>query len=234
MSNNSKSFKPTSIPHHSKSGNPMAYYALSEDGVQTKVSRSVCLALAEKSDNPYLQRWYVDEESGLVVRLPRNAEGEALSRVNMRDVWREQKYQERKRQCIYKGTTACDGWKTAEDGTRKCDGCERKHTSRIVEMDRLVSRDDEASDSVSIFEPADDLDIASVMEDNALLATLYAALSELTQEDRDLITEIFWNDKTERELAPQLELKQSKSVNKRKHRILEILRQNKSLSSFFD
>jgi DNA-directed RNA polymerase specialized sigma24 family protein len=152
----------------------------------------------------------------------------------MRDIWREQKYQERKRQCIYKGTTACDGWEVAEDGTRKCDGCGRKHTSRIVEMDRLVSRDDETGDSVSILEPADDTGIASVMEDGALLATLYAALAELTQEDRDLIIELFWNDKTERELAPQLGLKQSKSVNKRKHRILEILRQNESLRSSFE
>jgi DNA-directed RNA polymerase specialized sigma24 family protein len=228
-----KNFKPTPIPHRSKSGNPMAYYMLSEDGVQTKVSRSVCLAPAEKPDSQYQQRWYVDEESGLVVRLPRNAEGEALARANMRDIWREQKYQERKRQCIYKNTTACDGWEVAKDGTQKCDGCGRKHTSRIVEMDRLVGLDNEAIDSVSILEPADDLDIASVMEDNALLSTLYAALAELTQEDRDLITEIFWNDKTERELAPQLGFKQSKSVNKRKHRILEILRQNESLRSFF-
>ncbi len=66
-----KSFKPTPIPHRTKFGEPMAYYTLSDDGkIHTEVSRSVCLAHTDETDNPFPQRWYVDEESGLVVRLP--------------------------------------------------------------------------------------------------------------------------------------------------------------------
>ena len=60
---------PDSIPQ--KSGEPMAYYILSDDGAQEfKVTRAECLARIEEPNNPFPQRWYVDEESGLVVRLP--------------------------------------------------------------------------------------------------------------------------------------------------------------------
>jgi DNA-directed RNA polymerase specialized sigma24 family protein len=84
------------------------------------------------------------------------------------------------------------------------------------------------------FEPADDSDITTVAEDNALLETLRAALATLTQEERDLIRDVFWLSKTERELAPQLGLKEPKSVNKRKKRVLEILKRNEALRSFFE
>lgn len=104
-----KSFKPTPIPHRTKFGEPMAYYMLSDDGkIHTEISRSVCLAHTDETDNQFPQRWYVDEESGLVVRLPRNQKGEDLARDNMRFIWREQKHQERKFQCIWKGTNKCD------------------------------------------------------------------------------------------------------------------------------
>jgi hypothetical protein len=66
------------------------------------------------------------------------------------------------------------------------------------------------------------------------LDTLYAALATLAQEDLDLIMDIFWYGKTERELAPLLGYKQSKSVNKRKHKILEILRNDENLKKFFE
>lgn len=229
-----KSFKQTPIPFWAKNGKPMAYYTISEDEKQTKVTRVECLVPAEKSDNPYPQRWFVDEESGLVVRLPRNAMGEKVAHENMRSIWRESKYQERRCECVLKGTADCDGWKTSEDGTRKCDSCQQQNVSRTVDLDMRFGQDDDSEDSDAHFEPADDCDITSVAEDNALLDTLRAALATLTQEERDLITDIFWHGKTERELAPQLGLKEPKSVNKRKKRVLEILKQNEALRSFFE
>lgn len=84
------------------------------------------------------------------------------------------------------------------------------------------------------YEPADPIDTQSVIEDQALLDTLYAALATLAKEDLDLIKDIFWSGKTERELAPLLGLKEPKSVNKRKHKILEILRTNPALKGFFE
>lgn len=200
MTNNRSSFKSTHIPHRTKSGETMRYYILAEDDTQTKVSRAKCLALAEKSYNPYPQRWFVDEESGLVIRLPRTAKGDKLARDNMRDIWREAKYQER-----WGGRT----------------------TKPTV---------DDEGDEV-LFEPVDtseEADVVGIAEEKALLDTLHAALAALTQEDADLIRSIFWDGKTERQLAPELGLKEPKSVNKRKHRILKILRNNAYLRSFFE
>ncbi len=86
MSKN-KSFKLTPIPHRAKNGEPMAYYILSEDGEQeSKVTRAECLSRTEEPENPFPQRWFVDEESGLVLRLPRNKMGEDLARYNMRSI----------------------------------------------------------------------------------------------------------------------------------------------------
>lgn len=103
MSSNSN-FKQTSIPFLTKIGTPMSYFTLSEDETHTKVTRAECLAPAEQSDNIYPQRWFVDEESGLVVRLPRNAKSEELARDNMRFFWTEAKRQERRCVCIARGS----------------------------------------------------------------------------------------------------------------------------------
>ena len=76
MSQNN-TFRTTPIPHRTKFGEPMTYYTLSDDGkIHTETSRAACLARSEEPENSFPQRWYVDEESGLVVRLPRNQMGE--------------------------------------------------------------------------------------------------------------------------------------------------------------
>jgi len=79
---------------------------------------------------------------------------------------------------------------------------------------------------------ADAMDVASIVEDLALYDVLHAAVAQLSQADQHLIHELIWNGKTERELAVELGLKERKSVNKRKNRILEILRNHPALKSF--
>lgn len=232
-----QSFKTTPIPHRTKFGEPMVYYILTEDGKQeTKVTRSECLARTEVPDGELPQRWFVDEESGMVVRLPRSQKGEDLARENMRFIWREAKRIERSCSCVLKGTDKCQGWKPKADGLVECDWCQRPYRSRTVELDMYFQREN-AGDGESTtphFELADPNDIQEVLEEKALLDTLYAALTTIAQEDRDLIKDIFWQGKTERELAPLLGLKEPKSVNKRKHRILEILHQNQALKGFLE
>jgi hypothetical protein len=194
------SFKPTPIPHRFKFGDPMEYFILSEDGKQTKVTRTECIGRNDKSEQPHLL--FVDEDGGRVYQLPCTAQNERLVRDNMRDIWREAKHQER-----WAGRTATP----------------------------TVTVNDEGDEVM--FEPVDTSDEANVVgiaEEKALLDTLYKALSSLTQEDTDLIRSIFWDGKTEWQLAPELGLKEPKSVNKRKHRILEILRNNADLRSFFE
>ena len=232
-----KAFKPTPIPCFSKFGKPMAYYILSEVGKQeTQVTRAECLARTEVPDGELPQRWFVDEESGMVVRLPRNKMGEDLARENMQFIWREAKRIERNFSCVFKNTDKCEGWKPDADGMVKCDCCQHTNLSRTVELDMHFRCDNggEGDSPEAHFEAADPIDIQSVIEDQALLDTLYAALATLAQEDLDLIKGIFWHGKTERELAPLLGYKQSKSINKRKQKILEILRQNEALKGFFE
>ena len=232
-----KTFKPTLIPHRTKSGEPMSYYILSEDGTQkTKVTRAECLARTDEPGIELPQRWYVDEEAGLVVRLPRNQEGENIARENMQFIWREAKRIERNCACVLKNTDKCEGWKPDTEGFLKCDCCQRRNRSRTVELDMhfQLANSGDGDGPEARFELADPIDIQSVIEDQALLDTLYAALATLAKEDLDLIKDIFWSGKTERELAPLLGLKEPKSVNKRKHKILEILRTNPALKGFFE
>ena len=162
MSQNN-TFRTTPIPHRTKFGEPMIYYTLSDDGkIHTETSRAACLARSEEPENSFPQRWYVDEESGLVVRLPRNQIGEDLARDNMRSIWREQKQQERKFQCVWKGTNKCD---------QKCEDC-RSRTSRTIELDKPLKSDTDGEGSDTYFEPSDPTDIAEIIEQKALLDTL--------------------------------------------------------------
>jgi hypothetical protein len=249
MSKANKSFKQTQIPYRAKSGEPMRYYILDEKCIhETEVTRAACLSRPETSDNPYPQRWYVDDESGLVIRLPRNEKGDGFARDNMQHVWRESKMQERRIACIAKKTAkcpkSCDACPMADicnskhkatNGlgcVKKCEFCNMSQ-SRIVELDMNFTREEDGDDSGSGFELTSDCDVESIVEDAALLDTLYTALAALAPEDFALIKDIFWQGKTERELAKQMGFKQSKSVNKRRHKILEILRQNEALKSFF-
>jgi len=220
-----KSFKPTPIPHRTKFGEPMAYYTLSDDAkIHTEVSRTVCLAHTDEMDNPFPQRWYVDEESGLVVRLPRNQKGEELARDNMRFIWREQKHQERKFQCIWKGTNKCD---------QKCETC-KSRTSRTVELDKPLGNDSDGEGTDTYFEPSDPTDITEILEQKAVLDTLHTALAALTKGDRDLINDRIILEKTVRELAPKYGFKSSRSITVHVRRILDLLRNDESLKKFFE
>ena len=222
MSQNN-TFRTTPIPHRTKFGEPMTYYTLSDDGkIHTETSRAACLARSEEPENSFPQRWYVDEESGLVVRLPRNQMGEDLARENMRSIWREQKYQERKFQCVWKGTSKCN---------QKCETCESR-TSRTVELDKPLGNDSDGSDTY--YEPADPTDITEFLEQKAVLDTLYAALATLTQKDRELITDRIILEKTVRELAPKYDFKSSRSITVHVRRILDILRNDEALKKFFE
>ena len=222
MSQNN-TFRTTPIPHRTKFGEPMTYYTLSDDGkIHTETSRAACLARSEEPENSFPQRWYVDEESGLVVRLPRNQMGEDLARENMRSIWREQKYQERKFQCVWKGTNKCD---------QKCETCTSR-TSRTVELDKPLGNDSDGSNT--FYEPADPTDITEFLEQKAVLDTLYAALATLTQKDRELITDRIILEKTVRELAPKYDFKSSRSITVHVRRILDILRNDEALKQFFE
>jgi RNA polymerase sigma factor (sigma-70 family) len=159
------------------------------------VTRAACLARAGARDGLPPQRWFVDAESGLVVRLPRTERSDELSRFNMRSNWREAKRAER--------------WAA-----------------------RTVSLAPDADGGDALLRIPDDspgADVAGAYEEKETRAALRAALDALDPRDRDLIVSIYWRGKTERQLAPELGLKQPKSVNNRKHRVLGILRSHEAI-----
>lgn len=65
--------------------------------------------------------------------------------------------------------------------------------------------------------------VDEIVEDKLLLDMLSKALSELTEEERVLIDELFFNDKSEREIAREIGVSQP-AIHKRRNRILEKLK----------
>lgn len=70
---------------------------------------------------------------------------------------------------------------------------------------------------------AEQPDVETVVLNKIIYGQLYQALQLLPEQDRYLIVQIFFFDRTERDLALELNLSQ-KAINKRKHKILEHLR----------
>lgn len=155
------------------------YYAQDENGQYIKVNRKACFSPAEPptEDNPSKQRWYYDHEAGYAVRLDRNLANEDLHRFNSTSLKREERYRNRKFSCVWKDTSNCD---------QNCNQCNRKNTSRTVELDRTwtSSGNDEM---VSIFEPIDESqNIINILEDQELQSILASVLDKLSPEDIEL------------------------------------------------
>ncbi len=71
--------------------------------------------------------------------------------------------------------------------------------------------------------PSGEALVDEIVEDKLLLDMLSKALSELTEEERVLIDELFFNDKSEREIAREIGVSQP-AIHKRRNRILEKLK----------
>ena len=71
--------------------------------------------------------------------------------------------------------------------------------------------------------PSGEALVDEIVEDKLVLDMLSKALSELTEEERVLIDELFFNDKSEREIAREIGVSQP-AIHKRRNRILEKLK----------
>jgi RNA polymerase sigma factor (sigma-70 family) len=70
--------------------------------------------------------------------------------------------------------------------------------------------------------------VDEIVEDKLLLDMLSKALSELTDEERFLIDELFYNDKTERQVAKETGIPQT-TLNYQKNKIIKWLRKKLNL-----
>ena len=201
------------------------YYAQNENGEYVPVSKKVCFAPAEAPTGayPYKQRLFYDPEAGYSVRLERSKRGEDIYRTNDTSLKREERYQERKFQCIWKGTKNCD---------QDCTHCSRTHKSRTVELDKNWKNDSD-DDMETHFEPVDETaDITEIIEDKHLLSTLFSALEKLSPEDREL-----WNllktKAKKKVIADKLNLS-IEGVRYREKRLFDKLRSDEALKKFFE
>jgi RNA polymerase sigma factor (sigma-70 family) len=71
--------------------------------------------------------------------------------------------------------------------------------------------------------PSGEALVDEIVEDKLLLDMLFKALSELTDDERFLIDEMFFNDKSEREIAQEIGLSKT-GVHKQKEKILSKLK----------
>ncbi len=155
------------------------YYAQNEKGEYIPVSRKACFAPAEQptETNPFKQRWFYDLEAGYAVRLERSELGENVHRSNDTSLKREERYKHKKFSCVWKDTTNCD---------QDCDRCNRKNTSRTVEMDKTWTNDS-SSEMVSTFDPIDDTqDIVEILENKDFLSIIASAVDKLNPEEKEL------------------------------------------------
>jgi RNA polymerase sigma factor (sigma-70 family) len=96
---------------------------------------------------------------------------------------------------------------------------ERKR--RAVRADRERSMDAFMEDGLEL--PDDRALVAEIVEDKLLLDMLFAALAELTEDERGLIDALFYEDKSERQIAAETGRSKT-SVHKQKARILDKLK----------
>jgi RNA polymerase sigma factor (sigma-70 family) len=97
----------------------------------------------------------------------------------------------------------------------------RERKRRQVRAEKELSLEAFADAGFEI--PSGEALVDEIVEDKLLLDMLSKALSELTEEERVLIDELFFNDKSEREIAREIGVSQP-AIHKRRNRILEKLK----------
>ncbi len=97
----------------------------------------------------------------------------------------------------------------------------REHKRRQVRTEKELSLEAFADAGFEI--PSGKALVDEIVEDKLLLDMLFKALSELTDDERFLIDELFFNDKSEREVAKEISLSKT-GVHKQKEKILSKLR----------
>jgi DNA-binding CsgD family transcriptional regulator len=214
-----------------------SYFAQNKSGEYIPVTRRECFAPPEEfPDNPYLQRWFYDHEAGYAVRLARTTEGDALGKRNAADLKAEERRWKRDNQCIGMQDTRCpvdcDACPCADDCdrseredsgngcTRKCDCCQH-FERRIVELDRPCGADENGEEA--FIEITDDIDVAEIATDSAVLELLLLAVEGLSPEERALYEATIIGDRTERDFAGQLGISHQ-AVGKQKKKLREKLR----------
>lgn len=164
------------------------YYAQNEKGEYIPVDRKSCFAPAEPltDDNPFKQRWFYDFEAGYAVRLERTQLSEKVHRSNDTSLKRDERYRNRRFSCVWKNTSNCD---------QNCNECNRKNTSRTVEIDKTWTSGG-SDEMMSIFEPVDEShNIIEIIKNEEFVSILNSTLETLSPDDKKLFDFLLNNEK---------------------------------------
>lgn len=144
-------------------------------------------------------RFYYIKESGLYVPV-----SEDLYKEIMRPQWSAEKAEQRGLECIYMGTSKCDGY---------CKSC----THPVYRQYSLNRMEENGSKEVPVQEDAEEGFLKKVA-----VKELHEAVAQLTDEDYDLLGVLIGNE-TERDAAARTGRSKT-AVHKRKVRIIEFLK----------
>ncbi len=144
-------------------------------------------------------RFYYIKERGLYVPV-----SEEFYTLIMRPQWSEEKAEKRSLDCIYKGTSKCDGF---------CDSC----THPAYQRYSLNCMEENGSKAVPF-----QRDIAEDYLMDVAATELHEALNQLDKEDYDLLG-VLIGDETEREAAARTGRSKT-GIHKRKGRIINFLK----------
>lgn len=144
-------------------------------------------------------RFYYIKESGLYVPV-----SEDLYKEIMRPQWSTEKAEQRGLECIYKGTSKCDGY---------CESC----THPVYRQYSLNRMEENGSKEVPVHR-----DVAEDFLKRVAVEELHEALNQLDKEDYDLLG-VLIGDETEREAAVRTGRSKT-GIHKRKGRIINFLK----------
>ena len=146
------------------------------------------------------KKFYYIKESGLYVPV-----SEDLYKEIMRPQWSAVKAEQRGLECIYKGTSKCDGY---------CGSC----THPVYRQYSLNRMEENGSKEVPVHK-----DVAEAFLKRVAVEELHEAIDQLDKEDYDLLG-VLIGDETEREAAARIGRSKT-GIHKRKGRILNFLKE---------
>jgi len=208
------------LPKQAYDHQPMHYIRIGDDDSYTLITRAEYFSLMHSVDEPVKQT-YIDADGGYAYFFPLSGHMAEFAIRLKREKDAEDQRRLRGRQCVYKNTAKCDGWRTRDDyGCLGCETCSRDHIHRTVSLNQSVGEDGtEFGDLL----PAD-TNIERDMEETATRDLIAAALTSLSEDDRAFILRRFQDGMTLRKLADECGISDFRYAGKKANRIIERLK----------
>ena len=208
------------VPKQSYDRQPMHYTRIDDDDSYTMITRAEFFNLMRGVDEP-IKQTHIDADGGYAYFFPLSARMAEFAVRLKREKDAEDQRRLRGRQCVYKNTAKCDGWRTRDEyGCLGCETCSRDNIHRTVSLNQTIGED--GTEMGDLF--AADTNIECDMEEAATRDLIAAALAALSEEDRAFILRRFQDGMTLRKLADESGISDFRYAGKKANRIIERLK----------